>query len=241
MPQTIVFIGATSTIAQPCIDSCLAQGKHVTLLGRDTALLTTLSQRVNMPMHVLDCSDIDAVSQCFLAIQQTHTIEAVVCFVGSFMLKPAHLLTSKDWEKTIATNLTSAFAAVHAGTKAMLKTGGNIILLTSAVADIGLLNHEAISAAKAGVIGLAKAAAATYAASGIRVNCVAPGMVRSKLSERILANPQGREISLRAHPLGRVGEPDDVAQVINMLLRSSWITGEVIKVDGGLSTCKIVK
>ena len=103
------------------------------------------------------------------------------------------------------------------------------------------MNHEAISAAKAGVIGLAKAAAASYAKNGIRVNCVAPGMVESKLSARILANPQGKALSISAHPLGRVGKPQDVADVVNMLLRSEWITGEVIKVDGGLSQIKIVK
>ena len=241
MTSTNIFLGGNSSIAQSCLPALRQQGKHVTLVGRNATELEALANQSGYPYRVVDCTDISAVTECVEAINSVNQVESVVNFVGSFMLKPAHLVTTQDWEKTISTNLTSAFAAVHAGSKVMMKTGGNIILLTSAVADIGLSNHEAISAAKAGVIGLAKAAAATYAASNIRVNCVAPGMVESKLSQRILANPQGKEISIRAHPLGRVGQPDDVAPAINMLLNATWITGEVIKVDGGLSTAKIVK
>ena len=241
MSQTTVFLGATSTIAQACLQKSLKEGRHITLVGRNRSELEQISNDVGMPKYVVDCCDIQAVADTLADISQTRQIESVVCFVGSFMLKPAHLLSERDWNQTLHTNLTSAFAAVHGSTKVMLKTGGQIILLSSAVADIGLMNHEAISAAKAGVIGLAKAAAASYAKNGIRVNCVAPGMVESKLSARILANPQGKALSISAHPLGRVGKPQDVADVVNMLLHSEWITGEVIKVDGGLSQIKIVK
>lgn len=103
----------------------------------------------------------------------------------------------------------------------------------------GLTNHEAIAAAKAGVIGLTRAAAATYARRGVRVNCVAPGLVETPMSARLTGSEEARKKSEAMHPLGRLGQPVDVAAAIRWLLRreeSGWVTGQVIGVDGGLGT-----
>ena len=121
----------------------------------------------------------------------------------------------------------------------MVATGGSIVLVSSAAAQKGMSNHEAIAAAKAGIEGLTRSAAATYANRGIRVNCVAPGLVETSLSQPILQNPAAREVSQRMHPLGRLGKVEDVANAIVWLLSpaQSWITGQVIGVDGGLANC----
>jgi NAD(P)-dependent dehydrogenase (short-subunit alcohol dehydrogenase family) len=122
----------------------------------------------------------------------------------------------------------------------MESSGGAIVLVSTAAAAIGLANHEAIAAAKAGVEGLARSAAATYAARRIRVNCVAPGLVRSALTARITGNESALKASLAMHPLGRVGEPADVARALEFLLdpANDWITGQVLGVDGGLGMLK---
>lgn len=114
------------------------------------------------------------------------------------------------------------------------------MLMASAAAEIGLANHEAIAAAKAGVIGLVRSAAATYAAQGIRVNAVAPGLIETPMSARITSNEAARNASIAMHPLGRLGRPEDVAEPICWLLgpTSSWVTGQVIGVDGGLARLK---
>ena len=92
----------------------------------------------------------------------------------------------------------------------MRKTGGAIILMSTAAARIGLPNHEAIAAAKAGVIGLMQSAAASYASRGIRVNAVAPGLVKTRMTERIWSNEKTAAASCTMHALGRLGEPSDV-------------------------------
>ena len=122
----------------------------------------------------------------------------------------------------------------------MRSTGGSIVLVSSAAAQIGLANHEAIAAAKAGVIGLTRAAAASYSRQGIRVNAVAPGLVRTKLTARLTSSPQAEQTSIAMHALGRIGEPEDVASAIAWLLDSdqSWVTGQVIGVDGGLGSIR---
>src|SRR5271165_1832804 len=115
-------------------------------------------------------------------------VSGVANCVGSLLLKPAHLLSEEEWDATVTTNLKSAFAVVRSATVAMAPHGGSIVLLSTAAARIGLANHEVISAAKAGIEGLALAAAATYASKGIRVNCVAPGMTRTPLTAKLLQN-----------------------------------------------------
>jgi NAD(P)-dependent dehydrogenase (short-subunit alcohol dehydrogenase family) len=101
----------------------------------------------------------------------------------------------------------------------------------------GLANHEAIAAAKAGVIGLMLSAAASYAGINLRFNAVAPGLVQTPLTAQLTASETSRKFSEAMHALGRLGTPEDVARAIVFLLDplNNWITGQVLAVDGGLS------
>jgi len=159
--------------------------------------------------------------------------------VGSVLLKPAHLTTDDDWSRTLALNLGTAFAAVRAAGKS-IRGSGSVVLFSSAAASVGLSNHEAIAAAKAGVAGLVRSAAATYAARGLRFNAVAPGLVQTGATARITGSEAGRKASLAMHPLGRLGVPEDVAAVAAWLLgsESGWVTGQVFGVDGGLGAVR---
>jgi NAD(P)-dependent dehydrogenase (short-subunit alcohol dehydrogenase family) len=174
-----------------------------------------------------------------LARERFGRLDGAANCVGSVLLKPAHLTRDDEFAAVLATNLWSAFHLVRAATKAM-DGGGSIVLVSSAAARTGLPNHEAIAAAKAGVEGLALSAAATYAPRRIRVNCVAPGLVRSQLTARITGSEPALKASLAMHALGRIGEPDDVASAMAWLLdpATSWVTGQVLGVDGGLGALK---
>jgi len=121
-----------------------------------------------------------------------------------------------------------------------LMDGGSVVLVSSAAARIGLANHEAIAAAKAGIEGLTRSAAATYASRGLRFNAVAPGLLKTGLTRRLWENESAAAASAAMHPLGRLGEPEDVAGLIAWLLDpvNTWITGQVIGVDGGLADLK---
>nr|MCU0624746.1 SDR family oxidoreductase [Gemmatimonadaceae bacterium] len=147
-----------------------------------------------------------------------------------------------EFEQVLRLNLVTAFNAVRAAGRIMPAAGGGaVVLVSSAAARVGLANHEAIAAAKAGVEGLARSAAATYAAKGLRVNVVAPGLVRTPLAARITGSPTAEQASLAMHPIGRLGEPDDIAAAIAFLLdpAQTWTTGQVLGVDGGLGALKV--
>lgn len=182
---------------------------------------------------MLDATDFDAVDRVWA---DSGPFDGVVNCAGSLLLKPAHLTSRDAYDEVIAASLTTAFATVRAAGK-HLRQGGSVVLVSSAAAMDGYANHEAIAAAKAGIIGLTLSAAATYAGQNVRVNAVAPGLVQTDLTRGLTESAQARSVSEAMHALGRLGRPEDVARAIAFLLdpANDWITGQVLAVDGGLS------
>lgn len=238
MGQSYVVVGAYGGIGSALSRRLAKNGADLLLAGRDEVRLACLAAELGAQTFVLDAINPKQVEACLKhAVQLFGSVTGAANCVGSLLLKPAHLLSDEDWDSTIATNLKSAFAVVRAAALSMSQSGGSVVLVSTAAARIGLANHEAISASKAGIEGLALAAAASYAAKRIRVNCVAPGMTRTPLTAKLLQNETMAKASAGMHALGRIGEPEDVASAIAWLLdpAQSWVTGQVIGVDGGLS------
>ena len=226
--------------AAPSPAASPAHGVKLVLAGRDPSRLEALAAETGGTPFVLDATKPAEVEAAAAKAVEAHgRLDGLANCVGSILLKPAHLTSEEEWDAVVSTNLKSAYAAVRAAARAMT-AGGSVVLVSSAAARLGLANHEAIAAAKAGVIGLALSAAATYAPKGIRVNAVAPGLVRTPMTARITGNEAALKASTAMHALGRVGEPEDVASAIAWLLDpvQSWVTGQVIGVDGGLATLR---
>jgi NAD(P)-dependent dehydrogenase (short-subunit alcohol dehydrogenase family) len=219
----------------------VAAGGRVFLAGRDAARLKATANELGMPWGTVEATDPDQIDACAdAAAAALGGLDGITNCVGSILLKPAHLTSTADWQATIATNLTSAFGCVRAAGRLLKAEGGSVVLVSSAAARVGLANHEAIAAAKAGIMGLVLSAAATYARQKIRFNAVAPGLVRTPLAAGLVASELAEKASIGMHPLGRLGEPGDVARAIVWLLdpAQSWVTAQVIGVDGGLADVK---
>ena len=240
MPTYLVF-GATGGIGESLCRRLASRGARLMITGRNGAKLQMLADELHARAYPLDATRFEEVDACVEKVLQLHgRLDGVANCIGSLLLKPAHSTSEAEWLATVATNLTTAFAVLRAAAKAMLNTGGSIVLVSSAAARIGLANHEAIAAAKAGVVGLTLSAAATYGPRGIRVNCVAPGLVRTPMTARLTANEASLKASTAMHALGRIGETQDVAAAIEWLLspEQSWITGQVLGIDGGLGSVR---
>jgi NAD(P)-dependent dehydrogenase (short-subunit alcohol dehydrogenase family) len=237
-PVYVVF-GASGGIGSALSRRLASKGAQLVLAGRNSERVEALAGEMGAEPAKVDVEFPDQVDACFQrAIETYGRVDGAANCVGSLLLKPAHITTDKEWSATIATNLTSSFFVLRAGARAMMKSGGSIVLVSTAAARIGISNHEAIAASKAGVIGLMLAGAASYASRGIRMNCVAPGLVDTPLTSRITGNESALKASTAMHALGRIGKPEDIAGAIEWLLdpANNWITGQVIGVDGGLSS-----
>ena len=235
----MVIVGGAGGIGSAVARRMAASGCRVVLAGRNVERLEEVGAEINAQTIPLDARDSAAVDALMQSVLASHSrVDGVVNCAGSILLKPAHLISDQEFADTIATNLTTAFNLVRAATRLMMKQagGGSIVLCSSVAARRGLVNHEAIAAAKAGVEGLALAAAASYARFGVRVNCVAPGLTRTPMTRSLTENEAVAKMSAALHPLGRIGEPAEVASAICWLLdaEQSWVTGQVIGIDGGL-------
>lgn len=239
-PLFVVF-GATGGIGECLCRRLASRGARLVLAARQGHKLQMLADELHATAQPLDATRFEDVAACIeKAVQDHGRLSGVANCVGSLLLKAAHTTSEAEWHSTLAANLTTAFAVVRAGAKAMMVTGGSIALVSSAAARVGLVNHEAIAAAKAGVIGLTLSAAATYGPRGIRVNCVAPSLVRTPMTARLTGNESSLKASAAMHALGRIGEPADVAAAIAWLLspEQSWVTGQVLGIDGGLASVR---
>ena len=236
-----VLLGATGGIGSAVARQLADDGAQLVLGARTESDVQALADETDGDAFPLDATDFEQVQAAVSHATDTYgRIDGIVNFVGSILLKPAHLTSLEEYKEQVELNLDTAFHTVKAAARPLMKTGGSIVLMTSAVARTGLKNHEAIAAAKGGVAGLMRAAAATYANRGVRVNCVAPGLVESRMSKGILSSDAGRKQSEQMHALGRVGQPDDVAPAVSWLLKpeTDWVTGQIIGVDGGLGTVR---
>ena len=238
MNQRVLVIGATGGVGAAVARGIVAGGGAAFLAARDPGNLVALGDELGMPHSTVEATDPDAIDACADAAAAAFGgLDGIVNCAGSLLLKPAHLTTVAEWQATLAANLTSGFGCVRAAGRLLKSAGGSVVLVSSAAARVGLANHEAIAAAKAGVIGLVLSAAATYAKQKIRFNAVAPGLVRTPLTRGLVASELAEKASVAMHPLGRLGEPEDVARAILFLLdpAQGWITGQVLGVDGGLA------
>jgi NAD(P)-dependent dehydrogenase (short-subunit alcohol dehydrogenase family) len=217
------------------------RGAHLVIAGRDEVRLTALGATLgDVPSQCIDASRFEAVENTLkLARVRFGRVDGIANCVGASIVKSAHTTSRDEWDILVRSNLDSAFATVRAAGRIMRKTGGSVVLVSAAAGLVGMPDHDAFAAVKAGVIGLTRSAAATYGQRGIRVNVVSPGRL-----EGTRVNEQGttRGLPVAAqHALGKLGTPRDVARMVGFLLdreQSEWITGQVFGVDGGLSTTR---
>ncbi|MGC8548084.1 MAG: SDR family NAD(P)-dependent oxidoreductase [Acidobacteriaceae bacterium] len=240
MGQNYVILGAYGGIGGALSRRLASAGHRLFVAGRNEERLKALANETGAAFALVEATESAQVEAAIArAAEQMGRVDGIANCFGSLLLKPAHLTSDEELETTLAVSLKSAFATVRAAARTM-KEGGSVVLLSSAAARLGMASHEAIAAAKAGVQGLALAAAATYASRKIRINCVAPGLTRTPLTERITGNEVVAKGSLAMHALGRFGEPEEVASAIAWFLdpEQSWVTGQVLGVDGGLATLR---
>ena len=231
--------GITGGIGSELAVKLDAEGDSVAGYARKAAVGDSFSPQDGFMLKTCDATDPDALETVINEFQKDlGSIDSYTHAIGSIYLRPAHLTPVEDWLQTIQTNLSSAFYALRSVTKIMSKQGqGSCLFFSTAAAQTGIANHEAIAAAKGGIEAMVRAAAASYATRGLRINAIAPSLTDTPLSQAIVGSEQALEISKRMHPTGAIGEASDVASLAAWLHsdQAKFVTGQTFVIDGGIS------
>ncbi len=228
MAKTFLFIGASSAVAQYLAE----QLNGDTIIGISTkdffnANYSRLIQVNNYQLGNLPVMD--------------EAIDALVYFPGTIDLKPFHRLSEQDFLDAFQINALGAVAAIQKYLPNLKKaTHPSIVLISTVASESGMPFHASIAMSKGAVESLTRSLAAEFAPS-IRVNCVAPSLTQTPIADRLLNTPEKIDAGNKRHPLKRIGEVADIANAIDFLIseKSTWITGQILHVDGGMSTLKV--
>ena len=219
-------------------------------LGRDGMAIAILDRRVDadaesslgaagIDAHAFACdvSDRSSVDTAIAAVLAWHgAINVLVNNAGIMQSQSTRDLQSEHWQKVIDVNLGGVFNCTAATIEPMLAAGGGAIVNIASIAGlVAVPGRAAYNASKHGVVGLTKSYAGDLARHGIRVNAVAPGMIRTPMTERYLDDPQFQTAIAETIAMRRPGLPSEIAEAVAFLVsdRASYITGAVLPVDGG--------
>lgn len=221
-----VIIGSSRGIGAELTKSLVQQGHEVIGISRSAASPAT--QHFSLDVQQNDTSDWPVLA----------SVDHVVYCPGSITLKPFRSLKTAQFEADFAINVLGAVRAIQHFLPALKKgTSPSIVLFSTVAVGAGMPFHASIAAAKGGVEALARSLAAEFAPT-IRVNAVAPSLTDTDLAGPLLNNEKKQAGANERHPLKRYGQPQDVAKAIQFLMESDWVTGQVLGIDGGLSTLK---
>jgi 3-oxoacyl-[acyl-carrier protein] reductase len=231
--KTYAIIGGSSTIAQTLIKSQENQNVNLLVYSRSENLFPTQSNVNWQQFNILEDE--------FNPEMIPASIDALVYFPGTINLKPFQTLKTEDFQHDLEINFFGAVKAIKAFYRPLRKSGnGSIVLFSTVAAKVGMPYHASIASAKAAIEGLTRSLAAEFAPH-VRVNCIAPSLTETQMASKLLSTEERKNSIAQRNPLKRIGQPEELAAMVEFLAgdKSAWITGQIIGVDGGMSTLNL--
>ncbi len=231
MTKNYLIVGGTSGIGAAVVNRLVRQ-KHA------------VHQMSRHPEHVPDDPLVtsehwDLMTDAFPTQGLPDSLSGLIYCPGSIRLKPVNRLRENDFREDFEINLMGAVKTVQ-GCLSRLQSAdrASIILFSTVAVQTGMAYHASVASAKGAVEGLVRSLAAELSPR-IRVNAIAPSIVDTPLAERLLNSEEKKKLAADRHPLKRIGSSEDVAATVDWLLHDPWLTGQVITVDGGMSSIRL--
>jgi 3-oxoacyl-[acyl-carrier protein] reductase len=231
--------GATGGIGGAIARTLHGQGAAVALSGTRRAVLEELAGALGERVHVLEANLADKDSVEGLVPAAEAALGGLDILVNNAGITRDNLflrMKDEEWDQVVAVNLTAAFRLSRAAVKGMMRRRfGRIVNIGSVVGTTGNAGQGNYAAAKAGLVGMTKALAAEVATRGITVNCVAPGMIESPMTDAL--NDKQREAILGTVPMRRLGDPSEIGAAVAFLAsaEAGYVTGHTLHVNGGMA------
>ena len=230
--STVVITGGSRGIGRAAVELFAGKGYRVFFLyEKNDAAAREVSGKTGAVPIRCDVADSAAVKTAFRQIGDVDILicNAGICFYGLMQSMP-----EADWDRIFAVNVKGVYNCVNAALPSFLrKQKGSIVTVSSMWGRVGSSCEAAYSATKGAVIALTKALAKELGPSGIRVNCVAPGVILTDMCAQV--DPETLDALAQEAPLGRNGTPEDVAKAMEYLANAEFVTGNVLNVDGGFA------
>lgn len=236
--KNVVVTGGANGIGLAISRNIAAAGGSVWIFDLESEDPANVAQSMGAQACIADVTDRPSLERAFA---QVPVLDVVVANAGIVRLAPVDETTTEIWNRTLAINLTGAFHTLQiAGQRMKGARKGSIVLTASTNSFDGEADLAAYNASKAGLLGLLRTAANEWGPYGIRVNAVCPGLIRTRLTASNFSNPSVLSEYFKQIPLGRGGEPEEVAHAVTFLASdlASYITGTMLVVDGGQMASK---
>ena len=227
---TVVVTGGSRGIGVAAVRLFAARGDRVYFLyEKNHEAARTVAMETGAEAICCDVADGEAVKAAFVKIPE---VDILICNAGICQYGLMSMTAEEDWDRIFAVNVKGIYHCVNAAMPAFLKKqAGCVITVSSMWGQVGASCEAAYSATKGAVIALTKALAKELGPSGIRVNCVAPGVILTDMCASV--DPGVLEEMAEESPVGRNGKPEDVAKAIEYLANAEFVTGQVLPVNGG--------
>ena len=236
--KNIIVTGASGGIGNSIVEKLNLSGANILATGTREEKLKELKEKFNNIKTLrFDISNHEKIEE-FIENATNELGGSLDCIVNNAGITKDNLtirMNMEEWSKVIDINLTSTFLMSKYSIKKMLKNkSGKIINITSVVGHTGNVGQANYTASKAGIVAMSKSLAIEYAKKNININCVSPGFIKTKMTEKI--NDKFKETIISKIPSARLGEPDDIANAVLFLAsnQSKYINGETLHVNGGM-------
>ena len=238
MKKKLLIFGGTGAIGKSIAKKIKEDGHDPIIIARNEQELKNTSIEIDCKYEKCDVLNLNQIEE--ISKKYNDEVYGLAYCIGSINLRPLRMTKDDDFIESFKINTLGAINAIKNNLSRLTKNNGSILLFSTIAVQQGFVNHSIVSSAKGAIEGLTLSLAAEFAPK-IRVNCIAPSLTDSKMSQKMISNDIIKKAIENMHPIPKIGNGEDFSDLASFLLgeKNNWITGQIFHIDGGRSTLRI--